>query len=182
MTAKISSIFLTSFLILGLFSVAGAKTRTYEDERGGYVLELPSSSWRVVQLNGIAHPRTEFVNGKRSPVLLRIRKVYPPTSPSDLVARHQSWDSLFLKGYMIEKDQPFEGRLSGNKYLYEYVKGGIPMAGLIYYLQGDDGFIYRLQFTGPQNRMWQLREQMDFIAWSLRTKNGPDRLLIGSQT
>ena len=182
MTAKLSSIFLTSFLILGLFSVAGAKTRTYEDERVGYVLDLPSSSWRVVQLNGIAHPRTEFVNDKRSAVLLRIRRVYPATSPSDLVARHRSWDSLFLQGYIIVKDHPFEGRLSGTKYAYEYVKGGIPMAGLIYYLQGDDGFIYTLQFTGPQNRMWQLREQMDFIARSFRIENGPDRLLADSQT
>ena len=182
MTAKISSIFLISFLILGLFSVAGAKTRTYEDERGGYVLNLPSSSWRVVQLNGIAHPRAEFVNGKRSAVLLRIRRVYPAVSPSDLVARHQSWDSLFLSGYIIVKDQPFEGRLSGTKYSYEYVKGGIPMAGLIYYLQGDNGFIYSLQFAGPQNRMWQLREQMDFIARSFQTEKGPDRVLVSSKT
>ena len=170
MTSKLFSIFLTSFLILGAFSVTSANTRTYEDERGDYVLELPSSNWRVVHLNGIAHQRTEFVNGKRNPVLLRIRRVYPATSPSDLVARHQSWDSLFLSGYIIVKDQPFEGRLSGTKYSYEYVKGGIPMAGLIYYLQSDDGFIYKLQFTGPQNRMWKLREQMDFIAGSFRTE------------
>ena len=170
MTAKLFSIFLTLFLILGLFSAAGAKTRTYEDERGGYLLELPSSSWRVVDRNGIAHPRTEFVNGKRSAVLLRIRKLYTHTSPSDLMARYQSGESLFLKGYMIGKDEPFEGRLSGTKYLYEYVKGGIPMAGLIYYLQGDDGFTYRLQFAGPRNEMWELREQMDFIAESFRTE------------
>ena len=170
MTSKIFSIFFTLFLMLGVSSVTSANTRTYEDERGDYVLELPSSSWRVVKLNGIAHPRTEFVNGQRSAVRLRIRRVYPAASPSDLVARHQSWDSLFLRGYMIGKDQPFEGRLSGAKYSYEYVKSGIPMAGLIYYLQGDDGFIYRLQFTGPNNRMWQLREQMDFIARSFRTE------------
>ena len=176
MTAKLFSIFLTLFLILGLFSAAGAKTRTYEDERGGYALDLPSSSWRVVQLDGITHPRTEFVNGERSAVLLRIRKVYTHTSPSDPMARHQSGESLFLKGYMIGKDQPFEGRLSGTKYSYEYVKGGIPMAGLIYYLQGDDSFIYRLQFTGPLNSMWELREQMDSIAGSFRTENGPELL------
>ena len=109
MTARISIIFLTSFLMLGLVSVASAKTRTYEHERGDYVLELPSSNWRVVHLNGIAHPRTEFVNGKRSAVRLRIRRVYPAASPSDLVVRHQTWDSLFLKGYIIGKDQPFEG-------------------------------------------------------------------------
>ena len=169
MTAKLFSIFLTLFLILGLFSATSANTRTYEDERGAYVLELPSSSWRVVKLNGIARPRTEFVNGKRSPVLLRIRRVYSGASPSDIVARHQSWDSLFLSGYIIVKDEPFEGRLSGTQYSYEYVKGGIPMAGLVYYLQADDGFIYRLQFTGPQNRMWELREQMDYIAGSFRT-------------
>lgn len=176
MTAKLFSVFLTSLLILGLFSAAGAKTRTYEDERGDYTLDLPSSSWRVVQLDGITHPRTEFVNGERSAVLLRIRKVYTHPSPSDLMARHESGESLFLKGYMIGKDRLFEGRLSGTKYSYEYVKGGIPMAGRIYYLQGDDSFIYRLQFTGPLNRMWELREQMDSIAESFRTENGPELL------
>jgi hypothetical protein len=115
MTEKLFSIFLTSLLILGLFSAASANTRTYEHERGDYNLELPSSSWRVVKLNGITHTRTEFVNGKRSAVYLRIRRVYPAPSPSDLVRRQQSWDSLFLSGYMIRKDQPFEGRLSGAK-------------------------------------------------------------------
>ena len=159
MTAKIFSIFLASFLMLGLVSVTSGKTRTYENERGDY-----------------AHTRTEFVNGKRSPVLLRIRKVYPATSPSDLVQRQQSSDDLFLPGYMIVKDQPFEGRLSGAKYSYEYVKGGIAMAGRIYYLQATDGFIYRIQFSGPRNRMWELREQMEFIARSFRsqTRNAED--------
>jgi hypothetical protein len=169
MTSRLFIFFLTLFLILGLFSATSANTRTYEDERGDYALELPSPKWRVVKVNGIAHSRTEFINGKQSAVLLRIRRVYPAASPSDLVARQQSWDSLFLSGYMIRKDQFFEGRLSGTKYSYEYVKGGIPKFGLIYHLQGDDGFIYRLQFTGPQNRMWELREQMDFIAGSFRT-------------
>ena len=170
MTAKIFNIFLISLLILGLFSVASAKTRTYQHERGDYVLELPSASWRVVELNTIAHSRTEFVNGNQSRVLLRIRRVYAAALPSHLVRGQQSWDSLFLSGYMMRKDQPFEGRLSGAKYSYEYVKGGIPMAGLIYYLEAEDGFIYRLQFTGPQHRMWELREQMDFIAGSFRTE------------
>lgn len=82
MTAKISSVFLTLFLILGLFSMASAQTRTYEDERGDYVLELPSLSWRIVHLNGIAHSRTEFINGKRSAVRLRIRRVYAAASTS----------------------------------------------------------------------------------------------------
>ena len=169
MTSKLFIFFLSSFLVLGLFSATSANTRTYEDERGDYALELPSPKWRVVKLNGIAHSRTEFINGKQSAVLLRIRRVYPAASPLDLVARHQSWDSLFLSGFIIVNDRPFEGRLSGTQYSYEFVKGGIPMAGSIYYLQGDDGFIYRLQFTGPQNRMWELREQMDFIAGSFRT-------------
>ena len=173
MNSKIFSIFLTLILIVGLFSVASANTPTYEDERGNYALELPSSSWRVVHLNGIAHPRTEFINGKRSAVRLRIRRVYPAASPSDLVRRQQSADSLFLSGYMIGKEQPFEGRLSGTKYSYEYVKRGIAITGLSYNLQGDDGFIYRLQFTGPQNRMWELREQMELIAVSFRTEMSP---------
>ena len=170
MTAKLFSSLLTLVLILGVFSVTNAGTRSYEHERGDYTLELPSSSWRIVQLHGIAHPRTEFVNGKQSVVRLRIRRVYTTASSAELAGRHQNWDSLFLSGYIIGKEQPFAGRLSGTKYLYEHVKGGTPMVGLIYYLQADDGFIYRIQFSGPQDRMWELREQMDFIARSFRTE------------
>jgi hypothetical protein len=70
------------------------------------------------------------------------------------------------------KQQPFDGRLSGASYTYEYVKGGVPMAGRIYYLQGEDGLVYRIQFSGPQNRMWELREQMDSIAGSFRPEVG----------
>lgn len=172
MTSKLFSVFLTSILLLGLFSATSARTRTYEDERGEYVLELPSPSWRIVRLNGIAHPRTEILNGKRSPVLLRIRKdlMDPAVFTSDMVRRQQRWDSLYLPGYMLRKNESFAGRLSGTKYSYEYVKDGMPVAGLIYYLQANNGFIYRIQFTGSQQRVWDLRDEIDFIARSFRLK------------
>ncbi|HEX5874862.1 MAG TPA: hypothetical protein VFY60_09460, partial [Pyrinomonadaceae bacterium] len=66
------------------------------------------------------------------------------------------------------KQQQVDGRLSGASYSYEFVKRGVVMAGRVYYLQANDGVIYRIQFTGPQNRMWELREQMDSIARSFR--------------
>ena len=51
--------FLTSFLVLGLFSATSAETRSYKDKRLHYGLELPSQSWRIVKRSGIA-PRTEL--------------------------------------------------------------------------------------------------------------------------
>jgi len=75
MISKSIGIFLTSFLVLGLFSATSAETRVYKDKRLHYSLELPSRSWRIVKRSGIA-PRTEFVHGKNNTVVLRIRRMY----------------------------------------------------------------------------------------------------------
>lgn len=75
MISKSVGSFLTSFLILGLFSATSAETRIYKEKRLHYSLELPSRTWRIVKRSGIA-PRTEFVHGSKNPVVLRIRRMY----------------------------------------------------------------------------------------------------------
>lgn len=158
---------LKSFLILGLFSATSAETRIYKDKRLHYGLELPSRSWRIVRRSGIA-PRTEFVNGTKSPVVLRISRMYGSGDFSDIVRRQHRWDGAHLPGYVAVNDESFEGHLAGTKYSYEYSKRGIVTARVTYYLEASHNFIYRLQFTGPRNKMGELCEEVVFIARSFR--------------
>lgn len=167
MISKSVRVFLTSFLILGLFSATSAETRIYKDKRLHYGLELPSRSWRIVKRSGIA-PRTEFVRGTKSPVVLRIRRMYETGSFSDIVQNQRRWDGSHLPGYIAVSDETFEGHLAGIKYSYEYSRRGIVTARVTYYLEAKHNFIYRLQFTGPRNKVSKLREEVDFIAQSFR--------------
>jgi hypothetical protein len=159
--------FLISFLVLGLFSATSAETRIYKDKRLHYSLELPSRSWRIVKRSGIA-PRTEFVHGTKSPVVLRIRRMYEAGSFLEFVRNQRRWDGAHLPGYVAVNDASFEGHLAGTKYSYEYSKRGIVTARVTYYLEAGHNFVYRLQFTGPRNKVGRLREETDFIARSFR--------------
>lgn len=168
---RIFTILLTLIPIVALVpSAAKGQTRPYTNKTLDYVLDLPSAKWRAVRLSGVAHPRTEFTYGERSSVHLSIREVLVDAgvSPSDLVRSQQSWDSVYLRGYVTGKDESFEGRLNGTKYSYEYISAGKPMAGLIYYLQVNSRTIYMIEFTGVSNKLWDLGSQTDFIARSFR--------------
>lgn len=155
----------TSFLILGLFFAASAETKIYRDKRLHYSLELPSHSWRILKRRGIA-PRTEFVHGTISPVVLRIRRTYEAGSFSDVVRNQQRWDGFHLPGYVAIGNETFEGNLSGFRYSYEYSRRGVITARVTYFLEANHNYIYRLQFTGPRNQVGKLREEVDFIARS----------------
>lgn len=161
-------VLLTSFLVLGLFSATSAETRIYKDRRLHYSIELPTHSWRIVKRSGIA-PRTEFVHGTKSPVVLRIRRMHETGSFLDLVRNQRRWDGSHLPGYVAVSDESFEGHLAGAKYSYEYSRRGVVTARVTYYLEASRNFIYRLQFTGPRNKMDKLREEVDFIARSFRS-------------
>ena len=179
MISKSVGSFLTSFLILGLFSATSAETRIYKDKTLHYSLELPSRSWRIVKRSGIA-PRTEFVHGSKNPVVLRIRRMYEAGSFLDVVRNQRRWDGSHLPGYVAVSDESFEGHLAGTKYSYEYSSRGVVTARVTYYLEANHNFIYRLQFTGPRNKVDKLREEVDFIARSFRPHMIPITRLMKS--
>jgi hypothetical protein len=91
-------------------------------------------------------------------------------SPEDLVQHQQRFDRVFLRGHVKGKVESFEGRLNGTRYPYEYVTAGKPMAGIIYYLQANNRIIYRVEFTGPPDKLWGLADQTELIAQSFRLK------------
>jgi len=160
---------LTTILIVMAFPIAvEAQTWPYTDERLDYVLELPSAKWRAIEVPSIGHTSTEFRYGEASPIHLRIRRelVDANVSPADLVQRRQKFDRVVLRGYVKGKDESFVGRLNGAKYPYEYIRTGEPMAGLVYYLEADSRIIYRLEFTGPSDKLRALSDQIELIALS----------------
>jgi hypothetical protein len=166
-------VFLTMILIVVLFPIAvKAQPWSYTDETLDYVLELPSAKWRAVKVPSITHTGTEFRYGERSPIHLRIRRelVDANLSPADLIHRKQISDRVFLRGYVKGKSESFAGQLNGAKYPYQYIKTGKPMAGLIYYLEADNRITYRLEFTGPSDKLRNLSDQTELIARSFRLR------------
>ena len=140
-----------------------------------YVLELPTRSWRADSRVDV-HEHVEFVNGSDElNGYLRLTKmlVQSDTTAADLFHADEKLNLQHLPGYVVCSDckgEAFSGYLNGATFSYEYVSGGRPMSGRVYYLLVDKRTFYALRFTVAQNKLQSLREQMDFIARSFRLK------------
>ncbi|HKR22340.1 MAG TPA: hypothetical protein VJS17_07090, partial [Pyrinomonadaceae bacterium] len=165
---------LTSFVVLVaamLFpSTFNAQTRSYTAENVNYVLVLPSPQWRAINVPGIAHDNTEFRYGDQVKLRIRRELVNADVSVTDLIQRQQQADRTFFRGYVKEKVEPFQGRLNGATYAYEYVTNGELMARLVYYLEANNHVIYRLEFAGSPDQLKTLSKETDLIARSFRLK------------
>lgn len=159
------------FAILSPSTLKG-QTRSYTAENLDYVLVLPSAQWRAINVPGIVNDNTEFRYDNDGTVHLRIRRelVDADVTVTDLIQRQQTLDRSALPGYVKEKVETGEGRLSGARYAYEYVTDGKPTARVIYYLEANNRIVYRLEFAGPPDLLRYISEQTDFIARSFRLK------------
>lgn len=160
------------FVALLFPSAVRSQTGSFTYNNGNYALKLPSTKWRAIKVPGVAHDSTEFRYGDQGLVQMRIRGeiVDPGLTSEDLVQRRQQSDRVFLDGYVKGRVESFQGELSGTKYPYEYVTLGKPMARQIYYLEANDRFIYRVEFTGPPDELRGIGDQTDFIARSFRLR------------
>lgn len=166
--------FITSSLVATILpSATRDQAYTFTNRSVDYVIEFPSSKWRVLPSSGIVSARTRtafmYADGGRVRLLVRKKLVDASTTPSDMVRRRQTWDR-HLAGYVLIKEESFTGRLSGSKFAYEYTRGGKPMTAVIYYLEADNRTIFSLLFRGPRDGMENLRNQADSIARSFRLK------------
>ena len=161
-----------AFVVLLFPSAVRSQTGSFTYKHRNYAVELPSTKWRAIKVPGVAHDSTEFRYGEQGLVQMRIRgeMVDPGLTSEDLVQRRLQSDRVYLDGYVKGRVESFQGELSGTKYPYEYVTLGKPMARHIYYLQANDRFIYRLEFTGPPDELQGLGDQTDFIARSFRLR------------
>ncbi len=170
--------FVALFIIAAFGSAAAtrpttlAQQHTYESTKGEYIVDFPSPTWKLVDEPDDVHQHTEFVYGDRSDGYLRVRKENLEQGISIQDFAHHDLDQRerFRPGFVIGKEDPFTGRLSGVTASYEYTNAGKPMAGRTYYLQGDSNTIYVLRFTGMRDKLSRIRNQTDSIARSLRSK------------
>src|SRR6266540_6339956 len=149
-------------LIIGTCSLAAAQ-EPFTSDQIDYMIELPSTMWRVISEPDAAHEHAEFVYGDRLDGHLQIRKevVDAGTTPADLARRDQDQKLRFIPGFVEGKQEEFHGRLNGVTISYEFVKTGKPMLGRIYYLQADNRTIYTLRFTGLRDKLTRIRNQTD---------------------
>jgi len=151
---------------------AHTQKRTFTIEELEYALELPSPEWQSLSRLDVHH-HFEFVYGNDSANgYLQIRKILVDgeTTASELFERDEKREFQKLAGYVVCRGTEFKGQLSGIVFWYEYVSGGRPMFGKVYYLQIDKLTFYSLRFTGSRDKLPILRDQMDFIARSFHLK------------
>ena len=168
----LSLFLLATFGLVTGHSGAAPQEQSYTSAKGGYTIDLPSPTWRLIDEPDEMHQHTEFVYGDRSDGYLRIRKeaVEEGLSLRDFADRDQDQKTRYLPGYMSGKEEPFSGRLSGLTRSYEFTERGKAMVGRTYYLQGDSRTVFVLRFTGLREKLLRIRNQTDSIARSLRTK------------
>jgi len=158
---------------------AHSQKRTFTADDLEYVLDLPSPEWQAVSRFDV-HQHFEFVYGN-DPANghLQIRKILVDsgTTAAELFERDEKLELQKLAGYVVCSGTEFKGRLSGTVFWYEYVSGGRPMFGNVYYLQIDKLTFYSLRFTASRDKLPILRNQMDFIARSFRLKQAPTGVL-----
>lgn len=163
------------FLLLMNCILVSAQTRTFTTESIEYTLDLPSPAWQVISRLDV-HDHFEFIYGADAENgYLRLRKivVHADTLAGDIFRREEKWELQSLPGYIVCgacEGEAFDGALSGLVFTYEYVSGGTPMHGRIYYLQIDKGTFYSLRFTVARDKLPDVRDQMDIIARSFRFK------------
>jgi hypothetical protein len=164
--------FLFVMIAIGAAASVATAQHAYTNDKIDYLLELPSTQWRVISEPDAAHEHAEFVYGDRLDGHLQIRKeiVEAGAKVSDPARRDLDQKLRFLPGFVEGKEEPFSGRLGGITISYEFVKTGKPMMGRIYYLQADNRTIYALRFTGLKDKLARIRNQTDLIARSFKLK------------
>lgn len=172
---RILAILFTYVLIASLFpKVASGQGYTFTSKNVDYAIDFPSAKWRALRSSSIIPARTRkeftYADGESLRLLVRKKMVDASVTTSDMVRRRQTWDQ-HLAGYVLVKEEDFNGRLSGSKFSYEYTQGGKPMTALVYYLEADNRTIYSLLFSGTRDEILRLLTQADSIARSFRLKS-----------
>ena len=153
-------------------SVASAQEYSYTSPKADFSVEFPSATWRKTGEPDDVHQHTEFIYGDRNDGYLRIRKevLEDGVNLKDFALRDQDTRTRFLPGFVVGKQESFNGRLDGYTASYEFTQAGKAMAGRTYYLQSDPRTVYVLRFTGLRPKLLAIRNQTDSIARSLKVK------------
>ena len=170
---RTTKLFICALALVACGAVAAsAQEQPYTSETDDYSVELPSEVWKAVPRSDGGHRNMEFINGIRPDGFLRVRREVVDGNTKLLDFAHAEADTKlrYQPGFVIGKDGPFSGRLSGVVLNYEYTLGGKPMAGRVYYLQVDSRTVYVLHFTGLRDKLQRIQNQTDAIARSFKLK------------
>src|ERR1044072_7211516 len=96
-------------------AAASAQEQPYTSETDEYSIELPSEVWKAVPRSDSEPGNMAFINGIRPDGFLRVRRevVEGNTKLIDFVHAEADTKLRYQPGFVIGKDGPFSGRLSG---------------------------------------------------------------------
>ena len=167
-----------SFVTFGLLSLvfainSFAQSQTFNDPNVEYTFDIPETIWKMIIKPSASNPNVEYAYGDRLDGHLEIRKVSVKESDTlaEIILNDQEQKLQFLPGYVAGKEEAFSGTLKGKVFNYEYVRSGKPMSGRFYYLKSDATTVYILRFTGLQEKLRFIRNQVDSIARTFKLKS-----------
>jgi hypothetical protein len=154
-----------------LVAVAAAGAASAQENADAYTLDL-SAGWEQASfVDGAKIRRVEYVYGDRSQGLLKVKRIRAEQGQTleDVVARDVEGSLKFQPGYVQGRHERFAGgNLAGYLVQFDFTLGGKPMLGRFYYLQGADGSVWVLQFTGDRTTLGEIRNVTDQMARSFR--------------
>ena len=157
-------------VVLAIVAAVGAATAQDGDT---YKLDL-STGWEQSSfVDGAKIRRVEYVYGDRSQGLLKVKRIRAESGQTleDVVARDVDGSLKFQPGFVQGRQERFAGgSLTGYLVQFDFTRGGKPMLGRFYYLQGSDATVWVLQFTGDRTTLGEIRNVTDQMARSFREK------------
>jgi hypothetical protein len=159
-------------LALALVAAVAFPAAAQEPDQG-YAIDLPAGWEQASFVDGAKIKRTEYVFNDRAKGLLKVRKirVEPGQRIDDVVSHDVDGSIKFQPGYVQGHTERFGGgTLAGALVQFDFTRGGRPMLGRNYYLQGADGAVWVLQFTGDRETLGSIRNLTDQMARSFQEK------------
>jgi hypothetical protein len=160
-------------MVIGLFFAisAFAQSQTFSDPNVEYTFELPQATWKMTLKPSQISPNVEYVYGDKTDGHLEIRKITIKSGEmlSDTIDKEEE-RLQFLQGYVAGKSEPFDGKLKGTVFNYEFIRSGRNMSGRIYFLKASDTIVYALRFTGERDKLRTIRNQTDSVGRTFAVK------------
>lgn len=150
---------------------AFAQKESFADADAPYVFDLPTATWKQTVKPSPTSPNVEYVFGERQSGHFEIRKISLKSGATIAdVIRDEELKLQFLPGYVVGKEEPFDGKLDGRVFNYEFVRAGRRMSGRFYFLKENDQILYVIRFTGVGDKLRSIRNQTDSIARTFELK------------
>jgi hypothetical protein len=149
---------------------AQVASEVFADPEGKYSLTLARGWSAVVSRDPLGRSDVKVVYNINEHGTLKIRRVTVEEGTEPLVyAKSDEEKTLrFHPGYDKGGIEPFRGGVDGALVSFDFMTGGKPMLGRVYYLRVNPTTIYVLRYTGLRNILGPIRNQTDQMARSFK--------------